>query len=280
MTRYYEPSNIESACQALASDEWGAKVISGGTALVLMMRQGLIAPDALVSIQRIPGLDGIRTGDSSVWIGARTTHSAVSSSSEIRAKLPSLAAACRCVGNIRVRNVGTMGGNLAEADYASDPPTVLAGLDAQCEIVGPDGQRRLSVRDLVTGFYTTSLRRGEIITSISVPVSPGRRYAYEKFVSRSSEDRPCVGVAAMADVSGREVTGLSVVVGAVAPLPQRFDELTATAIGQTLDPAICDRIAQAHAEAIDPIDDSRGSAWYRRRVTAVLVRRALERLAP
>lgn len=279
MTQFLEPNDLESACSVLAGDELGNKLISGGTALVLMMRHGLIAPSTLVSIGRLEGLQGIRLDGSQMWIGSRTTHTVIARSPDIRKWLPSLAEACRSVGNIRIRNVGTIGGNLAEADHASDPPSVLVGLDAACDVTGPEGSRRIRVADLATWFYTTSLQPGEIITGVSVPLDPDRVYAYERFVSRSSGDRPCVGVAVMARFDGHRVEQLSVVVGAVAPVPQRFDETTDAALGGPLDDGARRDIARAIGDAIEPIEDARGSVQYRRHVTAVLVRRALERVS-
>jgi len=279
MIRFVEPGDLAEACALLAGDEWGNKVLSGGTALVLMMKHGLIAPSTLVSIGRLDGLDGIRHDDSRITIGSRTTHRTVANSPEIRRWLPGLADACGRVGNTRIRNVGTIGGNLAEADYAADPPTVLVGLDAVCHVTGPEGSRDLPVADLATGFYTTSLGPGEIITGLSIDIDDQRSDAYEKFVSRSSEDRPCVGVFASARYDGSVLETLNVVVGAAVPVPRRFDEITVSAVGGTLDDAVRHDVATAISEAIDPIEDLRGSAWYRRQVTAVLVRRALERVS-
>lgn len=281
MTRFLEPANVEEACLALAADEWGAKAVAGGTALVLMMRQGLIEPTSLVSLRGIDGLEGVRRDEKRLWIGPLTTLHKIGTSAEVKAATPSLAFACRQVGNVRIRNVATIGGNLGEADYASDPPTVLASLDAECSVEGPTGSRSVRVRDLITGFLTTSLAPGEIITGVSIPLSPGidRRLTYQKYVSRSSEDRPCVGVAAAANFQGAELTRLSVVVGAVAPVPQRLDDVTLQAVGGRLAQADRDSIARAYAEAIDPLEDARGSAWYRRRMIEVFVRRALESLS-
>jgi len=279
MTQFLEPNDLETACSELAGDESGNMLISGGTALVLMMRHGLVAPSTLVSIWRLDTLQGIRHEGSRMWIGSRTTHTAIARSPEMRTWLPSLAEACRSVGNVRIRNVGTIGGNLAEADYAADPPTVLVGLDAVCDVTGPEGSRQVRVADLATWFFTTSLRSGEIITGVSVPLDPDRVYAYERFVSRSSGDRPCVGVAAMARLDGPRIEELSVVVGAVAPVPQRFDDITGAALGGPLDDGGRREIAEAIGDAIEPIEDARGSARYRRHVTSVLVRRALERVS-
>ena len=279
MTRFVEPTDLEEACALLAEDEWANSLISGGTALVLMMRQGLVEPSTVVSLGRIDGLEGVRRDESRLWIGSRTTHTAIANSPEVQAWLPSLSEACRKVGNVRVRNVGTIGGNLAEADYASDPPTVLVGVDAVCEVTGPKGSRSLPVSELATGFYTTSLATGEIITAISVPLAMDRVDAYERLVSRSSEDRPCAGVAASATYDGDIVDRLTVVVGAATPVPQRRDELTSIASGRRLDEALRREIGETVAASIDPLEDARGSAWYRRRVISVLVKRALERVS-
>jgi len=274
--RFVEPRDLQEACAVLADDEWGNKVISGGTALVLMMRQGLIAPSTLVNIGRLQGMDGISRDDARITIGARATHRAIATSPEVMQWIPALADACGRVGNVRVRNVGTLGGNLAEADYAADPPTVLVGLDAVCHVTGPHGARDLPVADLATGFYSTSLGPGEIITAVSVPIGEDRVSAYEKFVSRSSEDRPCVGVFATARYDGSSIEQLRVVVGAAVAVPRLCDDITGSVAGDALDDATIRNMAAAISDAIDPIEDARGSAWYRRKVTAVLVRRAVE----
>lgn len=279
MITFVEPRDLEEACVILADDHWGNKVISGGTALVLMMRQGLIAPSTLVNIGRLDRLDRIDRDDARIEIGARATHSAIAASPVVRQWLPALADACGHVGNVRVRNVGTLGGNLAEADYAADPPTVLVGLNAVCHVTGPDGSRDLPVADLATGFYSTSLGPGEIITGVSVPIDEGRVSAYEKFVSRSSEDRPCVGVFATARYEGSSLEEVTVVVGAAVAVARRCDDITGSVTGGALDTATISKIAADISDAIEPIEDARGSAWYRRKVTAVLVRRALERVS-
>jgi len=281
VTRFVEPLTIEEACSALAADPWGAKALAGGTALVLMMRQGLVNPKTLVSLGALQHLRGIEAEDGFIRIGARTTLNEVAVSPIVSALSPSLAAACSLVGNIRIRNLATLGGNLAEADYASDPPSVLVGMDATCIVQGSSAQRIVPVGELITGFYSTSLAPDEIITAVLLPVAGDahRRSSYKKYVSRSSEDRPCVGVAVMADFNAGVVAHLSVVVGAVAEVPQRFDELVTPAIGRPLDQQTVSEIAGAYAAAIDPMEDARGSAWYRRQVTEVFIRRALEEVA-
>src|SRR5690606_39019414 len=180
-----EPGSTREACALLAADPWGTKVVSGGTALVLMMRQGLVTPQSLVALWRIPGLAGITRAGDVLRIGATTTLAEVAASPLVRSVAPSLAHACSVVGNPRIRNVATLGGNLAEADYASDPPAALASLGARCHATGPDGTREIPVRDLVTGFYETVLDHAELITHVDVPIAgPGRRATYLKFRTR------------------------------------------------------------------------------------------------
>lgn len=273
---YLEPTSVEEACSALAADPWGSKAISGGTAVVLMMSQGLIAPESLVSLGRIPGLTGVSLQGDVLRIGARTTLAEVAASPEVRSAAPSLAVACDLVGNPRIRNVATLGGNLAEADYASDPPATLASLGAQCHVVGARGSRTVAAADVITGFYETVLDHDELITSIDVPVPTGTRGAvYLKYRTRSSEDRACVGVAARVDLVDGRVADLDVVVAAVASTLQRVPAALSPAIGAVLDDGMARRVGSGYAEAIEPMDDARGSAWYRKKMIAVFVARAL-----
>ncbi|HLU58935.1 MAG TPA: FAD binding domain-containing protein [Pseudonocardia sp.] len=274
-----EPGSTREACALLAADPWGTKVVSGGTALVLMMRQGLVAPQSLVALWRIPGLAGITRAGDVLRIGATTTLAEVAASPLVRSVAPSLAHACSVVGNPRIRNVATLGGNLAEADYASDPPAALASLGARCHATGPDGTREIPVRDLVTGFYETVLDHAELITHVDVPIAgPGRRATYLKYRTRSSEDRPCVGVAARLDADERgRVRELDVVVAAVAPTLHRVPAALDAAAGRAVDDALAGEVARSYAEAVEPLEDARGSAWYRRRMVEVLVRRAVQR---
>jgi carbon-monoxide dehydrogenase medium subunit len=275
-----EPTTVEEACSALSSDPEGARLIAGGTAVVVMLQQGLIAPSRIVSMDRLRELEGISATAGGLRIGARETLTDVARSSELRASAPALAGACGHVGNVRVRNAATLGGNVAEADYASDPPTVLACLGATCTVQASSGRRSLPVRDLITDFYTTTLERDEIITEVVVPArEPGERSIYLRYLSRSSEDRPCVGVAARARFDpGGSVDALDVAVGAVAGTPRMHPDVTQTALGQRLDDRVIDEVADGFADVVDPLDDVRGSSWYRRKVIAVLVRRALRGL--
>jgi aerobic carbon-monoxide dehydrogenase medium subunit len=162
---------------------------------------------------------------------------------------------------------------LADADYASDPPAMLAALGARAVLRGPGGDREVGIGQLILGHYETCIAPDELLVEVRVPAEPATA-TYRKFRSRSSEDRPCVAVAAV-----RDGGTLRVVVGAVAGTPQHFPDVCALAGDGPLDRAAAEEIGRRYAERIEPIDDARGSAGYRRRVTAVEVRRALEAIA-
>ena len=156
----------------------------------------------------------------------------------------------------------------------------MASLGATCQIVGPTGTREVAVADLITGFYETVLDHTELITSIRVPVPVHERLGvYLKYRSRSTEDRACVGVAARGDLAGDEIIELDVVVAAVAPTLQRIPPVLASVRGGPLDAGVAQAVSDAYAEAVEPMDDQRGSAWYRRRMIRVFVRRAIEDLS-
>jgi carbon-monoxide dehydrogenase medium subunit len=243
-----------------------------------MLKQGLIRPDRLVSLHRIGEMRdvGHQPGDGTT-IGALVTLRDAERSDVIRAHVPVLAKTYAQVANPRIRGFATVGGNLAEADYASDPPPVLMALRASVTVASSDGRREIAIGDFFTGFYETALATGEIVTAITIPdLPPGTGASYQRYLTRSREDRPCVGVAVV--VIGRKgvCEELRVVVGAVAEIPQEFPAVEETAAGARLDREMADAVGQAYAEAIDPIEDLRGSAAYRQQMVGVFVRRAIE----
>ena len=277
---FFEPESVEQAIALLAEHGGDAKVVAGATAITIMLRQRLIAPTALVSLGRIDELREIREDDGMLVLGALVTHREVERSALVRRRIPILAETFGLVANVRVRNVATVGGVVAEADYASDPPAALLALDAEIEARGPDGARRIAAAEFFRGFYETALRPDEIVTAVRVPVPPpGTQGAYEKFVTRSTEDRPCVGVATLVRFDGGRCADLRVAVGAAAETPRRYPELEALGRGTTLRGDVVPTIAAGYASATDALDDMRGSAHYRKTIIEVLVRRGIERAA-
>ncbi len=277
-----EPRTVEEAAALRGEHGDEAKLIAGGTALVLMLRNRLIAPRYLISLNTLPGLRDVsyQPGEG-LRLGALATIAQAERAAVVRERYPALADTYHKVANVRVRWAATVGGNLTEADYASDPPAMLVALDARVQATGPNGSREIPIGEFFLDYYETALAPDEVLTEIRVPEPvAGTRATYLKFITRSSEDRPCVGVAA---TLRRDATGacedLRVVVGAVAGTPQRLPEAEALARGKAPSAALFQEIGDAYAQAIDPIDDVRGSAWYRRRMVRVLVARALEQLA-
>lgn len=274
--RFLQPESLPEVLEALAQYGDEAELIAGGTALVLLLQQKLIAPRVLISLGSVPDLNYVRAGSDGLHIGPTVLLRQVEQSPLVLQRYPALSYACGVVGNVRVRNQATLGGNLAEADYASDPPAVLLALEATVTVTGPSGSRTVPLADFFLGFYTTVLEPDELITDIFIP-SPasGTRMTYLKYRTRSSEDRPCVGVAAVVTMSDQTCTDLRVAVGAATEIPQRLPEVEALAQGQTLSEELMAEIAEQYATRLDMMDDLRGSAWYRSQMVRVHVKRAL-----
>jgi carbon-monoxide dehydrogenase medium subunit len=273
-----EPRSVDEAVSLLAQHADQAKIIAGGTAVVLMLQNRLISPGYLISLGRIGGLDDITyQPGTGLRIGGLATIRQSETSPSVREQLPVLAETFGKVANVRVRNAATVGGNLAEADYASDPPPVLVGLRARVKAASQRGVREVPLTEFFKDFYETALAQDEVLTEVVVPeLPPTWRSAYLKYVSRSSEDRPCVGAAAFVDLDERGLCReLRVVLSAVAETPQEFAEVEALARGERLTDELISEVAERYAGAIDPLSDLRGSSWYRKQMIRVFVRRAI-----
>jgi len=263
----------------LAKDGDQTKIIAGGTALVIMLRNHLISPSVLLSLGRLPDLRYIRhQPGTGLRIGGLVTIRDAERAQLIREKQPTLASTFGKVGNIRVRNAATIGGNLSEADYASDPPCLLVALRAKAKASSIRGEREIPLTEFFKGFYETALNPDEILTELIVPdPAPGSRSVYLKYVSRSSEDRPCVGMAAVLenqpDGTCKE---LRLVAGAVAETPQEFESAGAMARGRRLTGQLIEEIAESCSAVAEPLADLRGSAWYRKQIIRVMARRAIQ----
>jgi len=254
------PRSLDEAL-ALKAERPDATVVAGGTFVGILVNQRLLVPSAFLSLRNVPGLDSVEV-NGELRLGALTRHRSVELSPVVRRGWPALAETFGLVASPRVRNQATVGGVLADADYASDPPSMFLALGARAVARSVRGEREIPIEELILGFYETSLEPDELIVEVRVPGGP-HRAIYRKFRSRSHEDRPCVGVAAC-----RRGDELRVVVGAVAGRPQWFPELCESS-----------DVARAYAAAIDPISDVSGSSEYRRRVIEVEILRALEELA-
>ena len=275
-----EPRSLQEAC-AMIADQADAKAIAGGTALLTIIKQGLLLPRLLVNLKKIRDASAISfEPQSGLRIGALATINEVETSSLVRERFPALAEACHVVANIRIRNMATIGGNLAHGDYQSDPPTVLAALDARVEMMSADGCRELPLRDFQLGSYETALATNELVSAVLIPPPPpDMRGLYVKFTTGSSEERPCAGVAAFARIEDGICRELRLAIGAVSPAAARIAAAEETARDMILTEQLIERIAVQAARTVDPIDDVRGSAEYKRRLVQVLTRRAIAALA-
>jgi aerobic carbon-monoxide dehydrogenase medium subunit len=267
------PTNLEEALTVRTERGDEATVLAGGTFLVILMNQELIAPEALLSLGAVRGIDYVEEVEGELRLGSMARHRDVERSPVVRQGWPVLAHAFSLVASPRVRNQATVGGVLADADYASDPPAVLAALGARAVLRSRRGTRTVSIGELILGFYETCIEPDELLVEVRVPPCPARA-VYRKFRSRSSEDRPCVAVAA-----ARGDVGLRVVVGAVSDRPRELPDALALAGDDALGPGEAAEIARRYAREITPLEDARGSSEYRRRIIEVEVRRALEAVA-
>ena len=275
--KFIQPESFPDVIEALTQYGDEAKIIAGGTAVVLMLQQKLIAPEVLVSLGRVPDMDYIRAESDGLHVGPLALLRDVALSPVVQHLYPALAQSCAEVGNVRIQNQATLGGNVAEADYASDPPAVLMALNTLVIVSGPSGSRTIPLADFLLGFYTTVLEPDEVISEIFVPAIPGNnRMTYLKYKSRSSEDRPCVGVAAVARFEDDICTDLRVAVGAACEIPARLVEFEALAKGKPLSDELVNEIAEGYAANVDTLDDLRGSPWYRTQMVRVHVQRALK----
>lgn len=273
-----EPTSIEAALAALAAEP-DARPLAGGATLVAMMNADLMAPAALVSLDRIDTLSGIaRDADGAVRIGAMTRHARVAAAPDFVAGQRVVPLAAGRIGHPAIRNMGTIGGSICHADPAADYPTALVAAGAGIEIAGPQGTRRVPAADFFLGYFETAAAPGELVTAVIVPPAPpGSRAAYRKF-SRADGDFATVSVAMVLTATAGRIDRLSVAIGGCGPAPVRVAEAEAQLIGQEPDLV---RIAEAGrmlADACDPMDDVRGSAAYRLRLVPRLFRRTLEEL--
>ena len=273
---YYRARSVADAHQLLAAHP-GAKLLAGGHSLLPLLKLRLAAPPALVDIGRIPELRGISRQGDWIRIGALATHAELAASADLQSGAPALADAAAMVGDPAVRNRGTIGGNIAHADPASDLPTVLVALDARMVAAGPGGERTIHADQFFTGIMTTALSEDEILVGIHVPVSSrGQGSAYEKF-SHPASRYAVLGVAAWVAVSNGTCSAARVALGGLLPNARRAGSVERALIGTALDEdAIAAAADQVAADlGNDVAGDIYASAEYRRAMAPVFTKRAL-----
>jgi carbon-monoxide dehydrogenase medium subunit len=276
--KFLEPTDFSEAVSLLDQHADDAKIIAGGTSVVLMLQQKLIAPSVLISLGRVPNYEFIRQDEDGLHIGALTKLRDIERSDVVKKFCPALAHTFSVVGNVRVRNQATIGGNLSAADYAADPPAMLTALDARVQVQGQEKRHEIPLSEFFLGFYTTALESNEILAEVIVPALPSSACAaYHKYTSISAEGRPCVAVGAVADFdSDGKCLDLRIAVGAAVETPQRVKDAEVLVHGHALTDELVAAIADEYSRTLDPLSDVRGSAWYRKEMIRVFVKRALE----
>ena len=277
---YRTPKNLKEVHASLREFGTDAKLISGGTALVIMMKQRLVRPSCLVSLRSVRGLNGIEVKDGGLSIGGLATHRDVETSSLVRRRLPVLSETYHHVATIRVRNTASVGGGLAHADPNQDPPPTLIALGATVKAISANGSRVIPLDEFFTDYYETVLNPDEIITEVFVPkLPPNSGSAYLKFLPRTADDYATVSAAAVLtlDKSKKTISDVRIALGSVGTTPIRAKDAEALLRGQPVKPEAFREAAEKAKEAVDPVTDFRGSAGYKKEMAGVFVRRALEK---
>jgi CO/xanthine dehydrogenase FAD-binding subunit len=276
MLAYAAPSTVEEAVGALAAASGSAKVLSGGTDLLVQLRSGRLRPDLIVDTKRIPGISGIREQNGGFAIGAATPGAVIGECKALREAWPGVVEATNLIGSTQIQGRASLAGNLCNASPAADGVPALIAARATCVVAGANGRREVPVESIVSGPGRTSLGRDEFIIEFHLPRRPLRSAdAYLRFIPRTEMDIAVVGAAVSVTLDGAGVcTDARVVLGAVAPTALLVRDAAAALIGRTLDATALTALDEAARRACKPIDDKRGTIAYRTKVAGVMARRA------
>jgi carbon-monoxide dehydrogenase medium subunit len=281
--RYEAPASLAAAVALLAQANGAGRVLAGGTDVIVQMQTDLIEPELLVDIKNIPELRRIAADGDGFRVGAAVTCMELIEHDGFAQAWPGVVDGAKLIGSIQVKGRATLGGNLCNASPAADSVPALIAAGATATIMGPNGVREAPVETIPTGPGKTSLRPGEIVTSLLFPPRPPRSGdAYQRVTPRTEMDIAVVGVGVNLTLDERGICTMArVALGAVAPTVLLVENAAAALIGTPVDAAALDRLAQAASAACRPIDDKRGTREYRIEVAGVLskrvARQALER---
>jgi aerobic carbon-monoxide dehydrogenase medium subunit len=278
---YLQPNSIEDASRLLAEYGDDARVFAGGTALMLVMRQRMLNPKVLVSLDKLTSLRGISFDEATgLRIGALSLHNEVANHHLVQHHYPMLAHMAAHLANPQVRNQGTLGGNLCYADPATDPPGCLMALDASVVLQSTRGERVLMMEDFVTDYYTTALAPDELLVAILLPppaLNSVNRYT--RFRRTAAEHRPMLNMSFYAHRSGNDVTqqlsNVRLVVAASTPMPMRLTQAEALLASEPISSSLIAEVAKVASEQANVLSDQRGTESYRREMIQVVTRRAL-----
>ena len=277
---YFAARSVEEALALLTRHGEDAKLLAGGHSLIPAMKLRLAAPNYLIDLGTVPGLRGLRVDGDSLAIGALTVHADVASSDLVGRRLPGLAEAASAIGDVQVRNRGTVGGSVAHNDPAADFPVILTALNASFVLFSPSGSRTVSADDFFVDFFTTALAPNEVLTEVRVPLpSSGTGTAYAKLAHPASGYVVVsAGVLIHRQPSGRCATA-RIAVGGLGGGPRRAAAAEDELQGQALTAAAIAAAAAKATEGADPDGDSYASADYKRHVAEIYTRKTIEKAA-
>jgi aerobic carbon-monoxide dehydrogenase medium subunit len=270
---YAAPANLQEALGLLAGEN--VKVLAGGMSLIPLMKLRLAAPEKVVDLGRIPDLNAIREDQGVLRIGATTTHHQVESSPLVRSKCPLLAEAASHIGDIQVRNVGTIGGSIAHADPAADYPASLLALEAKVVLVSAKGQREIPISEFFVDTFTTALQPGEIVREVIVPVEDQSTGTSYQKMAQPASGFAIVGVAARVRKSGGKVTMARVGVTGLSGKPYRANAVEKALEGTAGGASDIQKAVAAIADGVDANSDLNASADYRKHLARIYAMRAL-----
>jgi aerobic carbon-monoxide dehydrogenase medium subunit len=273
---YVAPKSIGETIELLAQQGEDAKLLAGGQSLVPMMKLRVARPKYLIDINRIPDLAYVREQNGKLHCGAMTRHVQMEESPLIKEKIPMLSQAASVIGDVQVRNRGTLGGALVEADPSGDWGAVTMALNAQMKCAGPRGERLISATDFFTFAYTTALESNEILTEIIFPVpGAGTASTYAK-LERVAGDFAIASAAVQMDLDSNGLCrSIGVGVAGSASIPQKAFSVEELLIGKMITPEIISEAGRLVQESADPVEDLRGSAAYKKRALGAVLKRAL-----
>jgi CO/xanthine dehydrogenase FAD-binding subunit len=273
--RYEAPDSLDSAVALLAAAPGDARVLAGGTDLLVQMRADVLEPELIVDIKKIPEMRAV-TEEKGGWrVGAAVTGAELRENTRLKQAWPGLVEAANLIGSTQVQGRATLGGNLCNGSPAADSVPALIAAGAMATIVGPKGRRDLPVEDVMLGPRKLALTKGELVASFLLPPRPkGSSDAYLRFIPRTEMDIAVVGAGVSLTAEGGRVTAARVSLGAVAARVLLVGAAAQAIIGSTLDEAAQDRLEAAARAACQPIDDKRGTVEFRTQVAGVLARRA------
>ncbi|MBM4264786.1 MAG: xanthine dehydrogenase family protein subunit M [Deltaproteobacteria bacterium] len=274
---YQEPTTLKKAIALLEKHGDDARAIAGGTSLLIMMRQRLLMPKVVVSLARIPKFDTITfNAKTGLRIGAGARHRDVELSPAIKEHYPLLHETFHKVAQPRIRNMGTIGGNLAAGDPLTDPGASLIALDAEVVLAGSKGSRTVKLDEFFVDYYQTALEPGELLTEIRVPPPARKGWSHIKFTPRSVEDFATVGVAVTASASKGVCDDVRIGLNSIASTIIHAKKTEDVLRGKTINEELLRQAGEVAVTEVDPSDDNRGSAEYKREMVKVLVRRAAQ----